>query len=436
MTSNSPPSPTKTINVGLAGITVKAERLRALRPDRIAELAESMKANGLLQPIVLRTGRGNGYYLVAGNHRFEAAKALNWPSIRANIFEGMNASAAELAEIDENLIHFDLSPAERAMHVARRKVLYEELYPETKRGAAPAKREGKGGKLKSQNETLTFVDDAAKKTGKSRATVARDAKRGKDIAPDVLSDTIGTSLDKGEELDALAELGERSKAKQRELVDKAKSGEKVSARTELKKDKRAEREQELGAKQSALPDQPQGVIVEDYEWDFEVYSRESGMDRHAANHYPVSDDAHTAEEIVERTKDRLACAADDCALFMYATVPHLAIAIDVLRLRGFRYVTNWAWDKVKAGTGYWNRNRHEHLLLGIKGNIPCPAPGQQWESLLSIEATKHSAKPEQFLEMIERYFPNLPKIELNRRGPARPGWSAWGNQADTTETTV
>ena len=159
-----------------------------------------------------------------------------------------------------------------------------------------------------------------------------------------------------------------------------------------------------------MPDQKFGVILEDYEWDFQVFSRETGMDRHAANHYPVSEDAHTAQEIVERTKDRLACAADDCALFMYGTVPQLAIAIDVLRLRGFRYVTNWTWDKIKAGTGYWNRNRHEHLLLGIKGNVPCPAPGQQWESLLSIEATEHSAKPEQFLEMIEAYFPNLPKI--------------------------
>ena len=30
--------------------------------------------------------------------------------------------------------------------------------------------------------------------------------------------------------------------------------------------------------------------------------------------------------------------------------------------------------------------------------------------------------------MIEAYFPNLPKIELNRRGPPRPGWYAWGNE--------
>jgi hypothetical protein len=144
------PAPTKTINVGLGGINVKADRLRALRPDRVAQLADSMKVDGLLQPIVLRTGKGSGYHLVAGQHRFEAAKLLKWPSIRANIFEGMKANAAELAEIDENLIHVDLSPAERAMHVARRKELYEELFPQTKKGGAPVKAGG-GKKAKTDN---------------------------------------------------------------------------------------------------------------------------------------------------------------------------------------------------------------------------------------------------------------------------------------------
>ena len=171
------------------------------------------------------------------------------------------------------------------------------------------------------------------------------------------------------------------------------------------------------------------MIVEDYEWDYEVWSRDTGMDRHAANHYPVSQDAHTAEEIVERTRDRFACAADDCVLFMWTTVPHLAIAIDVMRLRGFRYVSNYTWGKDRAGTGHWNRNRHEHLLIGVKGNIPAPAPGTQWESLIMAAVGEHSAKPERFLEMIEAYFPTLPKIELNRRGPPRPGWHAWGNEA-------
>jgi N6-adenosine-specific RNA methylase IME4 len=35
--------------------------------------------------------------------------------------------------------------------------------------------------------------------------------------------------------------------------------------------------------------------------------------------------------------------------------------------------------------------------------------------------------------MIEEYYPNLPRIELYRRGPARPGWDAWGNEVEEME---
>jgi hypothetical protein len=34
------------------------------------------------------------------------------------------------------------------------------------------------------------------------------------------------------------------------------------------------------------------------------------------------------------------------------------------------------------------------------------------------------------LEIIEQYFPNVPKIELNRRGKPKSGWDAWGLEAD------
>jgi N6-adenosine-specific RNA methylase IME4 len=55
---------------------------------------------------------------------------------------------------------------------------------------------------------------------------------------------------------------------------------------------------------------------------------------------------------------------------------------------------------------------------GVRGNVPAPAPGTQCESAIEAPAGKHSEKPEAFLEMIERLYPSLPKIELNRRGPA------------------
>jgi N6-adenosine-specific RNA methylase IME4 len=406
-------SPSKVLMVGLGGIAVSPERLRALRPDRVAEIAASMQEGGLLQPIVLRTGKGNGYWLVAGRHRFEAAKLLKWDSIRACVFEDMEAVEAELAEIDENLIRADLSPAERALHVHARKALYEKLHPETKQGFI-----GRGRKKSSQNEK-SFVKDTAKKTGKGRSTVARDATRGKNAT--VLPDIVGTSLDSGDELDALAKLDEGEQLK---LAERAKAGEKVSAKTTVKQVKRAEREQELGQKQQALPNRKFGVIYADPEWRWEPWSRETGMDRAADNHYPTS----VLDEI--KARDVTKIAASDCALFLWATPPMLDAAIEVLKAWGFDYVTNGVWVKPFAGTGYWFRFRHEHLLLGIRGKVPCPAPGDQWDSVIEQPRGEHSEKPEAVCEMIEAYFPNLPKIELNRRGPARPGWDAWGNEVD------
>ena len=81
---------------------------------------------------------------------------------------------------------------------------------------------------------------------------------------------------------------------------------------------------------------------------------EAGKDRHPSNHYPTGTDAHIPEQIVERTKDRFECAAKDCVLFMWTTVPMMKIAIEVMQLRDFTYKSNIAWDKEIPGTGQWD----------------------------------------------------------------------------------
>ncbi len=151
------------------------------------------------------------------------------------------------------------------------------------------------------------------------------------------------------------------------------------------------------------------------------------MDRAADNHYPTS----TTDDVAERNVESI--AADDAVLFLWATVPLLRDAFFVMECWGFDYKSHIVWDKIHIGTGYWFRNRHELLLIGTRGNIPAPAMGDQFPSVMSIARKEHSAKPEQFLELIEQYFPNLPKIELNRRGPAREGWDAWGNEVEAKE---
>ena len=107
------------------------KRWRDFQPAKAAEIAASMDVVGQLQPILVRPGRDGKYVLVAGLHRIEGRKKNGSKTILATVVEDMDA---DQAEIDENLIRANLTVAERAMHVAARKSLYEKLHPQTKQG--------------------------------------------------------------------------------------------------------------------------------------------------------------------------------------------------------------------------------------------------------------------------------------------------------------
>jgi N6-adenosine-specific RNA methylase IME4 len=68
------------------------------------------------------------------------------------------------------------------------------------------------------------------------------------------------------------------------------------------------------------------------------------------------------------------------------------------------------------------------LLVGVKGEIPAPAPGEQCSSLIEAPVREHSRKPDEARRMIEAIFPNLPKVELFARSPCE-GWDVWGQEA-------
>lgn len=200
------------------------------------------------------------------------------------------------------------------------------------------------------------------------------------------------------------------------------------ALTAQKKVKRAEREKVLGAKQKALPAKKYGVIYADPAWSFASRSRDTGMDRAPDNHYPTMS---TAEICALPVQD---IAADDCVLFLWGTVPMDEDAHAVMARWGFKYVSAYVWIKEGGapGLGYWSRVDHENLLIGVRGNPPCPAPGTQRSSEIRAPVGRHSEKPAIVREMIEQYFPTLPKIELNAR-VASPGWDVWGNEAPEVE---
>jgi N6-adenosine-specific RNA methylase IME4 len=164
-----------------------------------------------------------------------------------------------------------------------------------------------------------------------------------------------------------------------------------------------------------------GVFVADPPWPWEA--QETGMDRSPDNHHA----AMTLEDIKALPVPSI--AADHAGLWLWATVPLLPEALELVKAWGFKYSPHYIWAKESIGAGYRNRNQHEILLHGVKGNFPAPAESVRKSSLIVAPRGAYSAKPESVLEMIEAQYGPLPKLELFRRGKARTGWSVWGAEA-------
>jgi ParB family chromosome partitioning protein len=97
-------------------------RIEAIRPsprnprrmlDGLDELAQSLAAYGLLQPVVARQLDDGGYELIAGHRRLAAAQRLGWTEIAA-VVRHETPDQAYLLTLTENLQREDLSPREEA----------------------------------------------------------------------------------------------------------------------------------------------------------------------------------------------------------------------------------------------------------------------------------------------------------------------------------
>ena len=80
----------------------------------LEELAESIKENGLLQPILVREYGEGRYQIIAGERRFRASKLAELSEIPAIIMNKDDRKAAEIALI-ENIQREDLNPVEEAI---------------------------------------------------------------------------------------------------------------------------------------------------------------------------------------------------------------------------------------------------------------------------------------------------------------------------------
>ena len=171
--------------VGIDRIKVKAQR-RPLKPDKVAELKESIAANGLLNPITL----DRELILIAGLHRLTACKMLGFQEIECNIITCEVAEQARLAEIDENLIRSELEVLERAELWLERERIFAQMGLRAKRGENQHLRNQS--KLSSPLPKTT--EDLAKETGCTKRTYQYGKQIASKILPEVKQAIRGTQI--------------------------------------------------------------------------------------------------------------------------------------------------------------------------------------------------------------------------------------------------
>ena len=128
--------------------------------------------------------------------------------------------------------------------------------------------------------------------------------------------------------------------------------------------------------------------------------------------------------------------AETAHLYLWIPNALLPLGLEVMRQWGFEYKTNLVWYKFRKdggpgrrGVGFYFRNVTEVILFGIRGrNARTLAQGRRQENIIVSRKREHSRKPDEQYALIEACSPG-PYIELFARG-RRPGWCAWGNQAD------
>jgi len=176
-------------------IPVPIDRIEIV-PDRdhrgenvdLDDLVQSMRAIGLLHPLlVLPPTDGGTYELLAGYRRLRAARKLGWTQVPVEVLD-VDVLKAELVTIDENLARKNLPPSEEGRQHKRAKEIYERLFPQTQHGGA-RDANGHGGHLKQPS----YVERVAKVTGKSPRTIRRKIKIAECGTP-----TLNAALDAGQ----------------------------------------------------------------------------------------------------------------------------------------------------------------------------------------------------------------------------------------------
>ncbi|HEX7079850.1 MAG TPA: MT-A70 family methyltransferase [Gammaproteobacteria bacterium] len=174
-----------------------------------------------------------------------------------------------------------------------------------------------------------------------------------------------------------------------------------------------------------------GTVLADPPWRFVNRTGKMAPEHRRLSRYGTM----TPDEIAALPVSRI--AASTAHLYLWVPNALLPDGLRVLQAWGFQYKSNIVWHKLRKdggsdgrGVGFYFRNVTELVLFGVRGkNARTLGPGRRQVNYIGARKREHSRKPDELYEIIEACS-FTPRIELFARG-TRPGWTAWGNQAES-----
>jgi len=329
------------------------------------ELGESIHREGLLQPLVINQSNE----LICGRRRFEAVKSLGWKSVEVYQINTIDDIDKLSKAIAENVMRKNLTWQEE--------VQAQDELEQLRIGKYGIATHGGDRKSSSPDELeKPSLKEIAKETKQSVGKLSQDIQLAKAV---------------------------------KEFPQLAKIKTKKGALRELKLIKKKEKIKTLKPVEGLFD-----VIVIDPPWEMEGEYNPKG--RRGIPPYPTL--------TIEKIKKLKIPASENCILWLWVTNRKMKYAFEILEAWGFEERNILSWIKDTFGLGDWLRNQTEHCILAIKGKPFFD--GKSTTTALYGKRTKHSQKPDEFYDLVEKTCMGNKLDYFGRK--LKKGWSFFGDE--------
>lgn len=434
------------LSIGLVNPSPYQKRKRF---DKVSleRLADDIKLNGLLNPILCRPQNGR-YELVHGERRWRACKLIPWTTIPAQIREMTDLEARRICAA-ENVHREDLSPVELIDATANwidSCLMDIEGYPDF--GKTYLDRVGfLLGKMfaDTKNETdyfiYKFIDKIEAAFAATNRNITWQSFHNNDLRPylnwdeDVKEVAIEHNLAKSKapELQKLKEaapevfeeLKETGQVNLGIFTEDKYDIEEVSAR-ELRRKAQHERTEREGILTMANFLEPLPIVSEyraiviDPPWPIQKILREVRPNQDVFDYATM-----TLEEIGKLPIEDLADPAG-CHVYLWVTHKFLPEGLRLFEQWGVKYECLMTWVKNVGFTPFSWMYSTEHVLFGRIGSLAVQRKGLRLD--FEGKVREHSRKPDEFYALVIQASPE-PRIDLFSR-EAREGFDKWGKEAN------